>query len=195
MLCEGLVNTAELIQVLHSMKNGKSPGTDGFTAEFYKFFWVDRTEVLKSLNGALCTGELSTTQKQGIITLLPKNNKPREFFSKLETNNALECRIQITCLSLIKKVLPKIIADDQKGFIKDRYIGENTRTIFDSIQYAKIRKLTGMLLFIDFEKAFDSLEWGFLLMVLKSHNFGPDFVAWFSVLYANSNSSVINNGF
>ena len=62
-------------------------------------------------------------------------------------------------------MLPKIIADDQKGFIKDRYIGENIRTIFDNIQYAKIRKLTGMLLLIDFEKALDSLEWDFLLII------------------------------
>ena len=43
--------------------------------------------------------------------------------------------------------------------------------------YAKTRKLTGMLLFIDFEKAFDSLEWDFLLMVLKAYNFGLDFVS------------------
>ena len=92
-------------------------------------------------------------------------------------------------------MLPKIIADDQKGFIKDRYIGENIRTIFDSIQFAKTRKLMGMLLFIDFAKAFDSLEWDFLLMVLKAYNFGSDFISWFSVLYANSNSCVINNGF
>ena len=69
-----------LLQVLNSMKNGKSLGMDGFTAEFYKFFYVDiGTEVLKSLNEAFYTGELSTTQKQEIITLLPKNNKPREF--------------------------------------------------------------------------------------------------------------------
>ena len=80
MLCNRLVNKAQLLQVLKSMKNGKSPGTDGFTSEFYKFFWVDiGNEVLKSLNEAFYTGELSTTQKQGIITLLSKNNKPREF--------------------------------------------------------------------------------------------------------------------
>ena len=73
--------------------------------------------------------------------------------------------------------------------------GDSQHYYFDSIQCAKIRKLTGMLLFIDFEKAIGSLEWDFLLMVLKAHNFGPDFVAWFSILYANSNSCVMNNGF
>ena len=67
------------------MKNGKYPSTDGFTSEFYKFFWVDiGNEVLKSLNEAFYTGDkffiyfISTTQKQGIITLLPKNNKPKK---------------------------------------------------------------------------------------------------------------------
>ena len=50
-------------------------------------------------------------------------------------------------------------------------IGENITTISDSIQYAEIRKLTDMFLFRDFEKAFDFLEWKFLLIVLKATNF------------------------
>ena len=53
----------------------------------------------------------------------------------------------------------------------------------------------GMTLLIDFEKAFDSLEWDYLESVLKVYNFGEDFRTWFSILYKNSNSCVINNGF
>ena len=54
------------------MKNGKSPGTDGYTAEFYKFFWRDLGDILlDSLNEAFTIGHLSHTQKQGIITLIP----------------------------------------------------------------------------------------------------------------------------
>ena len=53
----------------------------------------------------------------------------------------------------------------------------------------------GMTLLIDFEKAFDSLEWDYLESVLKVHNFGEDFRTGFSILYKNSNSCVINNGF
>ena len=53
----------------------------------------------------------------------------------------------------------------------------------------------GMTLLIDFEKAFDSLEWDYLESVLKVYNFGEDFRTWFSILYKNSNSCVINKVF
>ena len=59
----------------------------------------------------------------------------------------------------------------------------------------KTKKIMGMTLLIDFEKAFDSLEWDYLESVLKVYNFGEDFRTWFSVLYKNSNSCVINNVF
>ena len=52
-----------------------------------------------------------------------------------------------------------------------------------------------MLLMVDFEKAFDSLEWDYLRYILEATNFGADFLKWFTVLYSNCNSCVINNGF
>jgi hypothetical protein len=51
------------------MSNGKSSGLDGFTSEFYKFFWIDIQEyVIKSLNFAYENSLLSVSQKQGLIT-------------------------------------------------------------------------------------------------------------------------------
>ena len=181
------------------MKNGKSPGTDGYTAEFYKFFWKDIGNfVLESLNESFTTGELSNTQKQGLITLLPKGNKPRELIKNWRPITLLNVDYKLlsgVLASRIKEVLPSIIQSEQKGFLKNRYIGENIRTIADSLEYIRQKKITGMILLIDFEKAFDSLEWDFLESVLKAYNFGEDFRRWFSILYKNSNSCVINNGF
>ena len=58
----------------------KSSGLDGFTVECFKMFRTDiRVFVLRSLNYAYRTGNLSVTQKQGIITCLPKPNKNRHF--------------------------------------------------------------------------------------------------------------------
>ena len=52
-----------------------------------------------------------------------------------------------------------------------------------------------LLLLIDFQKAFDCLEWSCIIQVLEKYNFGSDFIRWFNILYANANSCVVNNVF
>ena len=72
---EGEISYSELLNALKNMKNDKSPGLDGFTVEFFKFFWLDLGNfILRSLNFGYNYGNLSVTQKQGIITCLPKQD-------------------------------------------------------------------------------------------------------------------------
>jgi hypothetical protein len=52
---------------------------------------------------------------------------------------------------------------DQTGFISGRYIGDNIRLIYDMLQFTEENDIPGLLLLIDFEKAFDSISWDFLL--------------------------------
>ena len=59
----------------------------------------------------------------------------------------------------IEPKLPKLVHSDQTGFVKGRYIGQNRRLLNDLMEFTESNKLPGMLLFIDFEKAFDTLEW------------------------------------
>ena len=74
-LCEGLVTESECLKALKSMKNNKTPGIDGFSAEIYKFFWADIKEVvLASPNYSLLKNELSVDQRRGIITVIPKKD-------------------------------------------------------------------------------------------------------------------------
>jgi len=94
----------------------------------------------------------------------------------------------------LKKVIDKLIDHDQTGYLKGRYIGENLRTVTDIMQYLKSREISGVILQIDFEKAFDSINWAFIEKTLSSFNFGPSFSNWVKVLYKNSKSAVINNG-
>ena len=62
----------------------------------------------------------------------------------------------------LRPVFPFIISDTQKGFMKDRFMGENTRLLYDLMHYLEENNKTGLLLLVDFEKAFDSIEWLFL---------------------------------
>ena len=62
----------------------------------------------------------------------------------------------------LKSVLPKLISSDQTGFISGRYIGENTRLINDIMDHVDKEYIPGLLLIVDFEKAFDSIFWEFI---------------------------------
>ena len=75
--CEGLLSATECLESLKTMESGKSPGTDGFPAEFYKVFWDDlSTFLLAALNSSFTQGHLSISQRRGLITLIPKKDKP-----------------------------------------------------------------------------------------------------------------------
>ena len=85
----------------------------------------------------------------------------------------------------MKKILSKIINNDQTGFLKNRFIGENIRLINSIIDYTNTKQIPGLLLFIDFEKAFDSIEWSCIEKTLKHFNFGTFLVAWIKLFYTN----------
>ena len=83
----------------------------------------------------------------------------------------------------IKNVLPDIIHHNQSGFVKDRDIGETVRSIFDLMDFTLKENIPGMLIFIDFHKAFDSVEWNYLVTCLEAFRFGPDFIRHFTRIY------------
>ena len=68
------------------------------------------------------------------------------------------------------------------------------RSVFDVMDFTLKENVPGLLIFIDFQKAFDSLEWNFLLNCLEACNFGPDFIKWVKTFYKNIQSCVVNNG-
>ena len=72
---------------------------------------------------------------------------------------------------------------------------DGVRTIEDVLEFAKSTDCSGILLAIDFEKAFDSLNHSFLLKVLEKFNFGTYFLQWIKTFYSNVSSCVLNNGF
>lgn len=76
LFCEGQLTNTECYNVLVQLKNNKSPGNDGLTAEFYKHFWpVLGNLLVDSLNTAHITGKLSNSQRQAVIRLIEKKRQ------------------------------------------------------------------------------------------------------------------------
>ena len=195
---EGLLNYEEMAFSLKSMSNNRSPGTDGFSADFFKVFWQYIGHfVIRSINYGFKNDELSITQKQGIITCIPKENKSRFQVKNYRPISLLNCTYKIASGAIanrIKTTLNKLINKDQTGFIAGRYVGENTRILYDIMHYAEENNLAGLLLLVDFEKAFDSLSWNFIHKVMRFFGFGHSIIKWVKILYKNATLSVIQGG-
>ena len=99
------------------------------------------------------------------------------------------------CKAVGTETLPEIIHFNQNAFVKGRTIFDAIRTIEDVVEYTKQKGLSGILLAVDFEKAFDTLNINYLIRILHEFNFGPSFIQWIRVLYKNASSCVLNNGF
>ena len=196
---EGPLTIEEIKETLKNMKNDKTPGICGYSAEFFKFFFKDLGFLLqKSLNHGYSSGTMSVTQRQGLITCLPKGSKPRKFLKNWRPITLLSVPYKIASGAIanrIKKVLHLLIHEDQKGFVKGRFIGENIRFIYDILNVTENQQIPGCLVLIDFEKAFDTISWNFMQKTLKHFNFGQSICKWIKTFYNNITASVMQSGF
>ena len=107
---------------------------------------------------------------------MPKKRKNKLYLENWRPISLLNIDYKIitkTIASRISNVLPFLIHDDQTGYVKGRYIGQNIRLIHLRHNENNIpRNIPGMAIFIDFKKAFDSVDWEFLAKVLETFNFG-----------------------
>lgn len=184
--CEGKITLTEIGNYLKKIRNNKSPGTSGYSGEWYKFFYPDiKYRLHDSISYTYDHEKLPASQNLGITTLIPKGNKEKKMLKNHRPLCLLNTYYKIIsgCLSeRLKPALEKLIHHDQKGYLPGRYIGEVTRTVFDTIQYAKNSNVTGLILLCDFEKAFDSLSHSFIIKTLKLFNFGDSFIKWIKII-------------
>ena len=83
----------------------------------------------------------------------------------------------------LQLIIDSIINHDHTAYIKNRYMGCNIRLIDDVIDYFDRFQEKGVFFIADFEKAFDSLDWGFMFKTLDFFKFWPSFKRWIRTLY------------
>ena len=94
----------------------------------------------------------------------------------------------------LKTVITQIINTDQNGYIKGRNIAYNIRLIQDVINYFEEDNIEGAVVFLDFQKAFDTVNHNFLHATLEKINFGNSFIKWVRTIYSKAESCLSNNG-
>ena len=196
---EGEITFRECKDILCTFSSGKSPGEDGFTWEFYNcFFDLLGQDLVDCFNASYRAGEMSLSQRRGVITLIPKEDSDLSTLANWRPITLLNLDYKIASKIIarrLEKVLVLLINPDQTGFIKGRYIGQNIRLINDILEQTKLQNIPGILLQLDFRKAFDTIEWEFIQRTIALFNFGESIQRWISIFYTNTESAVLNNGF
>ena len=186
----------EIYNAIKNMNINKSPGIDGLPIEFYLHYWYlikkEICQIIKNNINGLLLGE---SQRKAIITLIPKEGD----LSILKTWRPISllcCDVKIISKILAIRLQPlmeKIISPNQYC-IKDRSINECTSKMRDVMYYCEKENLTGAAINLDFEKAFDRVEWSMLVKIMNKMGFPVFIINWLKVLFSNIESVCMING-
>ena len=195
---EAKITIEEIINVIKKSKNNKSPGPDGYSNEFYNIFWPELGQWMNKLfNNYRETNEINESQLGGIITCIPKGDKNRNEIKNWRSITLLNSTYKFYSSILaerIRSTLNKLIHTYQKGFIKNRFIGENIRLTYDMINFCNEYEIKGLIVLVDFQKAFDSINWDFISKTLKLFNFGDSIIKWINAIQQKTFSYIVQNG-
>ncbi|GLT68045.1 hypothetical protein SLA2020_403080 [Shorea laevis] len=165
---------------LHS-PNNKSPGLDGYTAEFYKAAWpIIGPLVTKAVQEFFITGKLLKQVNATIISFVPKVACPSKMteFRPISCCNLLYKCITKIIANRLKKCLPLFISSNQCAFIEGRLMVENVLLAQEVVKhYHKENQKPRCALKVDLMKAFDSINWSFLLKILEALAFPIVFIS------------------
>ena len=192
------ITLGDIEDTIKNLKTDKAPGVTGFTNEFYKEFHKDlNIWILNYIKYTKQEETLSFMQKRGAITLIPKGDKDKRELGNwrpITLLNTLYKLISAILAKKIKKVLPRLIGKEQKGFVDGRNIADAIRGVYDTIDYATNNKRRGIMLAIDFKKAFDSIAFAFIKAVLKFFKFSNKLIEWIMILLKEFVVEVVQAG-
>lgn len=192
--CDKTLTMTEIIEGIEGLKNNKSPGTDGLTAEFYKDFADELAPfLLEMFLESIQSETLPSSLTQGLLTLIPKPKKDVTLIDNWRPICLLNNDYKILAWVLakrLKSVLSSVIDETQSGFMPKRHISNNIRLVLDLLDYSELVNDDSFILFVDFYKAFDSLEHEFIFLSLQKLGFGDPFCKFIRTLYNNANCSI-----
>uniref|UniRef100_A0A671TPP2 Reverse transcriptase domain-containing protein n=1 Tax=Sparus aurata TaxID=8175 RepID=A0A671TPP2_SPAAU len=192
------ITAEEVHKQIQGLKNGKSPGDDGFTNEFYKAFKDQLSPLLiRAYRYALDTRKWAQTWSSSIVTLIHKEGKDATKCASYRPISLLNTDHNIISSILanrLKDTVIDIINPDQCGFIPGRLLADNIRRTLNIIDYAQRQKEELLLMTLDAEKAFDLVSWPFMFETIKSFGIDDTFCQWLQVLYSKPVSIVKTNG-
>lgn len=187
----------EIWTALHDCPNLKAPGPDGLNAGWLKSLWNSISgKIEKFFDDFFLHSTVPRGNNSSFFTLVPKNNCP-ELVSDFRPISLINSSFKILLKVLanrISSVIDLLVSNNQSAFVKGRNISDGILITNEIVKDMQNNLCDGIIIKLDFAKAYDSVNWGFLFHVLMCFGFSEKWISWISSLLSSSRISVLVNG-
>lgn len=181
-----------------SLPNGKVPGPDGYTKEFFVAVWpIVGRDLVIAIQSFFHFGFLLTGVNSTILALIPKKTPAQTMkdFRPIACCNLLYKVISKLLSNRLKKILPLAIEPNQCAFIKGRLLLENIYLANEVVKGYHLSSTTDhSTIKFDISKAIDTVKWGFIVSVLQAMGLPELFIHWIHLCVSTTSFSVAING-
>jgi hypothetical protein len=167
---------AEVKEAVWDCDSFKSPGPDGVNFGFFKDFWVElKGDVMRFISEFHRNGKLTKGINSTFIALIPKVDSPQRLndFRPISLVGSLYKILAKVLANRLRLVVGSVISESQTAFVKDRQILDGILIANEVVDEARKSKKELLLFKVDFEKAYDSVDWGYLDAVMAKMAFPP----------------------
>lgn len=172
-------------------------GLDGLSFLFYQKFWEIIKKDVVALFEDFHRGELDIRRLNfALVTLIPKVNDASNM-KQFRPISLLNCSFKMFSKLLtirLGRIAQRLVATNQSAFIKERYILESVVVAHELVHSLDKSKEKGVILKLDYEKAYDRVSWDFLFEVLQTRGFSPKWIHWIEMLVTGGSLGILVNG-
>lgn len=184
----------EIHDAVYALNKDGAPGPDGFGAIFYQTYWrIVKNDVIKAVQDFFTHGKLLNNFNSNTIVLIPKDNNADSVnqFRPIALANFKFKIISKVLADRLATIMPHITSKEQRGFIKGRNIKDCIYLTSEAVNLLQKKSYGGNIAFkIDISKAYDTLEWPFLLKVLHTFGFNSTFCGWIKEILESAMLSI-----
>ena len=191
------ITLEEVKTVVFNMSPDKSPGPDGFQAFFFQKCWdILGEDLWKAIEASRNGGSLLAEINYSFFTLIPKKDCPENpgDFRPIALCNTIYKIFSKVLANRLKAIMPKLISEEQTGFVPGRSILDGILIIQETIHSAAINKEPCMFMKLDIQKAYDMVDWRFLCKILEAFGFSRQWVNLIFKFISTPKISVLING-
>ncbi|KAF7828542.1 reverse transcriptase [Senna tora] len=190
----------EIKNALFSLKPFKAAGADGFQPAFFQKFWdVLKPDLINNIQACFTSSTIPSFWNETLICLIPKTQQPSEIrnFRPISLCTTLYKIISKIIVLRIKPLMPNLISFNQGAYIQGRKARDNviiSQEIIHSFKKKRGTKWGWMIIKLDLEKAFDKVDWSFIISLLHKFDFPSSLINLIESSLSSVRHKILING-